>query len=113
MMLVPPAILEDPGGVLAPGARPKGRRTNARGPRDVKNTQGQPMTPDELRALTRELGWTQKTAAERLGVRLRTYGYYEAGKTSSGAKLEHIPKAVAIAMHAYRLRAPDRSRGCR
>jgi transcriptional regulator with XRE-family HTH domain len=60
------------------------------------------MTPTELHEICLELGWTQKTAAERLGVRLRTYGYYEAGKTSSGAKLEHIPKAIAIAMRAYR-----------
>jgi transcriptional regulator with XRE-family HTH domain len=60
------------------------------------------MTPTELRQICLELGWTQKTAAERLGVTLRTYGYYEAGTTSSGAKLEHVPKAVAIAMRAYR-----------
>jgi transcriptional regulator with XRE-family HTH domain len=60
------------------------------------------MTPTELRQICLELGWTQKTAAERLGVTLRTYGYYEAGTTSSGTKLEHVPKTVAIAMRAYR-----------
>jgi transcriptional regulator with XRE-family HTH domain len=60
------------------------------------------MTPSELHEICLELEWTQKTAAERLGVTLRTYGYYEAGKTSSGARLDHIPKAIAIAMRAYR-----------
>jgi transcriptional regulator with XRE-family HTH domain len=60
------------------------------------------MTPTELRRICLELGWTQKTAAERLGITLRTYGYYEAGTTSSGTKLEHVPKTVAIAMRAYR-----------
>ena len=60
------------------------------------------MTPEELKQWRAELGWSQQTAADRLGVTLRTYKYYEFGSTSAGKVLDEIPKAIAIAALALR-----------
>lgn len=38
------------------------------------------MTPDELKAIRSRLGYTQQMMADRLGVSLRQYAYWEAGK---------------------------------
>lgn len=60
------------------------------------------MTANELKALREGLGWTQHVAAQNLGVNLRTYKYYEQGKTSAGSQLERIPRAVALAALSLR-----------
>jgi transcriptional regulator with XRE-family HTH domain len=63
------------------------------------------MTPEELRWLRQNLGWSQAAAAARLGIGLRTYKYYEAGQTADGEPLpdDRIPKLIATAALAYRL----------
>jgi transcriptional regulator with XRE-family HTH domain len=63
------------------------------------------MTPEELRWLRQNLGWSQAAAAARLGIGLRTYKYYEAGQTADGDPLpdDRIPKLIATAALAYRL----------
>jgi transcriptional regulator with XRE-family HTH domain len=60
------------------------------------------LTPLDLRAIRAALGWKQPQAARNLGVTVRTYKYYEAGETSSGARLPHIPQAIAVAMLAHK-----------
>jgi transcriptional regulator with XRE-family HTH domain len=60
------------------------------------------MTGDELRAIRTALGWSQSTAAQRVGVEMRTYRHYEAGTTSSGAHPPRVPQAIALAMLAHK-----------
>ena len=60
------------------------------------------MTPDKLRELRHELGWSQTLTAERLGVNERTYKHYEAGTTSRGRETDAVPKAIAMTMLAFR-----------
>jgi transcriptional regulator with XRE-family HTH domain len=59
------------------------------------------MTPKELLEHRKDLDWSQQQTADRLGVTLRTYEYYEKGITSSGTELKQVPKSVAAAMLAY------------
>jgi transcriptional regulator with XRE-family HTH domain len=61
------------------------------------------MTPSELRELRHSFGWNQATAAARLGITLRALKYYEAGRTSRGAYITHVPKSIGLAALAYRL----------
>jgi transcriptional regulator with XRE-family HTH domain len=60
------------------------------------------MTSDELRAIRAALGWSQTTAAQRLGIKMRSYKYYEAGARSSGAHPAQVPQAIALAMLAHK-----------
>jgi DNA-binding XRE family transcriptional regulator len=69
------------------------------------------MTSNELRAIRAALGWWQATTAQRLGVTARTYKYYEAGATSSGARPPQIPQAIALAMLYLRCLAETENEG--
>ncbi len=56
------------------------------------------MTPDDFRAWRKALGWKQKEAAERLGLRKRMIQYYEKGNRDG--KDVKIPKTVRLACYA-------------
>ncbi len=55
------------------------------------------MTPQELKDWRAVLGWSQQTAADRLGVTLRTYKYLESGVTSAGISRETVPVYIELA----------------
>lgn len=57
------------------------------------------MTPTAIREWRSRLGLTQQQAADALGVSLRMYAYYEAGKREDGRPVE-IPRTVALAASA-------------
>lgn len=56
------------------------------------------MTPAAFRRWRKALGWTQKVAAERLGLKKRIIQYYERGDRNG--KTVPIPKAVRLACYA-------------
>lgn len=56
------------------------------------------MTPQSLKAWRKRLGWKQKEAAERLGLKKRMIQYYEKGDRN-GRPVE-IPLTVRLACHA-------------
>ena len=57
-----------------------------------------PMTPEQFRAWRKSLGWKQKDAAERLGLKKRMIQYYEKGDRDG--KEVQIPKTVRLACYA-------------
>ena len=57
-----------------------------------------PMTPEQFRAWRKSLGWKQKDAAERLGLKKRMIQYYEKGDRDG--KAVQIPKTVRLACYA-------------
>lgn len=59
---------------------------------------GSAMRPEKFKAWRKSLGWSQKQAAEALGLRRRIVQYYEKG-SRNGAPLE-IPKTVRLACYA-------------
>lgn len=60
------------------------------------------MTASEFKEWRSAMGWSQQTAADQLGVNLRTVKYYEQGISSSGIAQEHVPKSIAMAALALR-----------
>jgi len=56
------------------------------------------MNPAQFRAWRKALGWKQKEAAERLGLKKRMIQYYETGERD-GQKVK-IPKSVRLACYA-------------
>ncbi|MEI2387297.1 helix-turn-helix transcriptional regulator [Breoghania sp. JC706] len=56
------------------------------------------MTPDQFRAWRKTLGWKQKEAAEKLGLKKRMIQYYEKGDRD-GRKVD-IPRYVRLACYA-------------
>jgi len=56
------------------------------------------MSPEQFRAWRKALGWKQKEAAERLGLRKRMIQYYEKGNRDG--KDVRIPKTVRLACYA-------------
>ena len=56
------------------------------------------MVPAQFRAWRKALGWKQKEAAERLGLKKRMIQYYETGERD-GKKVK-IPKSVRLACYA-------------
>ena len=56
------------------------------------------MTPDQFRAWRKTLGWKQKDAAEKLGLKKRMIQYYEKGDRD-GRKVD-IPRYVRLACYA-------------
>ncbi len=56
------------------------------------------MNPAQFRAWRKALGWKQKEAAERLGLKKRMIQYYETGERD-GKKVK-IPKSVRLACYA-------------
>ena len=56
------------------------------------------MNPAQFRAWRKALGWKQKEAAERLGLKKRMIQYYETGERD-GKKVK-IPKSVRLACFA-------------
>jgi DNA-binding XRE family transcriptional regulator len=63
------------------------------------------MTPEELRKLRIELGWTQAGAAKWLGMGHRNYKYIEQGVSSTGVPTPEVSTPVAVAMLAFQLLA--------
>jgi DNA-binding XRE family transcriptional regulator len=61
------------------------------------------MTPEELRKLRIELGWTQAGAAKWLGMGHRNYKYIEQGVSSTGVPTPEVTPPVAVAMLAFQL----------
>jgi DNA-binding XRE family transcriptional regulator len=55
------------------------------------------MTPQQLKEWRAVLGWSQQTAADRLGVTLRTYKYFESAVTSSGRRRDVVPLYIELA----------------
>lgn len=46
------------------------------------------MTPEEIKAIRAQLGWTQKSLADAVGVSVRTVKFWEAGERNpSGSAL--------------------------
>jgi transcriptional regulator with XRE-family HTH domain len=56
------------------------------------------MNPAQFRAWRKALGWKQKEAAEKLGLKKRMIQYYETGERD-GKKVK-IPKSVQLACYA-------------
>ena len=56
------------------------------------------MTPAQFRSWRKDLGFKQKDAAERLGLKKRMIQYYETGQRD-GKKVK-IPKSVRLACYA-------------
>ena len=59
------------------------------------------MEPDEFRQWRKSLGWKQKDAAEKLGLKKRVIQYYEKGHRDG--KAVAIPKSVELACLALAL----------
>ncbi|BDA85772.1 hypothetical protein Sa4125_33140 [Aureimonas sp. SA4125] len=59
------------------------------------------MQPDDFRSWRKALGWKQKDAAEKLGLKKRVIQYYEKGDRD-GKPIE-IPKTVELACLALTL----------
>lgn len=59
------------------------------------------MTPAAFKAWRKELGFKQKDAADKLGLKKRVIQYYEKG--ARGAKSVDIPKTVELACFALSL----------
>lgn len=59
------------------------------------------MTPESFRAWRKSLGWKQKDAAEKLGLKKRVIQYYEKGNRDG--KTVEIPKTVELACLALAL----------
>ncbi|WP_082490998.1 helix-turn-helix transcriptional regulator [Aureimonas sp. Leaf454] len=59
------------------------------------------MKPDEFRSWRKSLGWKQKDAAERLGLKKRVIQYYEKGDRDG--KSVAIPTSVELACLALAL----------
>lgn len=59
------------------------------------------MGPDDFRAWRKALGWKQKDAADRLGLKKRVIQYYEKGDRDG--KPVEIPKSVELACLALAL----------
>lgn len=59
------------------------------------------MEPDDFRGWRKALGWKQKDAADRLGLKKRVIQYYEKGHRD-GKRVE-IPKTVELACLALSL----------
>jgi DNA-binding XRE family transcriptional regulator len=55
------------------------------------------MTPQELREWRRALHWSQRRAAEALGVSWRAYRYLEEGATSHGVRRPTVPRHIELA----------------
>ncbi len=56
------------------------------------------MTPAQFRSWRKDLGFKQKDAAERLGLKKRIIQYYETGQRDG--KKVRIPKSVRLACYA-------------
>jgi transcriptional regulator with XRE-family HTH domain len=56
------------------------------------------MTPEQFRSWRKAMGFKQKDAADRLGLKKRVIQYYERGHRD-GKKLE-VPKTVELACYA-------------
>jgi transcriptional regulator with XRE-family HTH domain len=56
------------------------------------------MTPHQFKAWRKAMGFRQREAAERLGLKKRVIQYYEHG-ARDGKKVE-VPKAVELACYA-------------
>ncbi|MDJ0948066.1 MAG: helix-turn-helix transcriptional regulator [Alphaproteobacteria bacterium] len=56
------------------------------------------MGPSDFRRWRKSLNWTQKQAAEALGLKRRVLQYYEKGERD-GKKVE-VPKTVRLACYA-------------
>ncbi|MDH3194832.1 MAG: helix-turn-helix domain-containing protein [Hyphomicrobiales bacterium] len=56
------------------------------------------MTPAQFKAWRKDLGFKQKEAAERLGLKKRIIQYYETGRRDG--KNVKIPKSVRLACYA-------------
>jgi len=54
------------------------------------------MTATELVACRDQLGWSLTEAAEQLGITRRAYIYLEGGESSSGRKIEFIPRSYEL-----------------
>ena len=63
------------------------------------------MTPEQFRAWRKSLGWKQKEAADRLGLKKRMIQYYEKGDRD-GRKVD-IPKSVRLACYALSVGVMD------
>ncbi|PTW59099.1 helix-turn-helix protein [Breoghania corrubedonensis] len=63
------------------------------------------MTPEQFRDWRKSLGWKQKDAAEKLGLKKRMIQYYEKGDRD-GRKVD-IPKSVRLACYALSLGITD------
>ena len=59
------------------------------------------MQPDDFRSWRKALGWKQKDAAEKLGLKKRVIQYYEKGDRDG--KAIEIPKTVELACLAITL----------
>ena len=59
------------------------------------------MQPDDFRTWRKALGWKQKDAAEKLGLKKRVIQYYEKGDRDG--KAIEIPKTVELACLALTL----------
>ena len=59
------------------------------------------MQPDDFRSWRKALGWKQKDAAEKLGLKKRVIQYYEKGDRDG--KAIDIPKTVELACLALTL----------
>jgi transcriptional regulator with XRE-family HTH domain len=59
------------------------------------------MQPDDFRSWRKALGWKQKDAAEKLGLKKRVIQYYEKGDRDG--KAIEIPKTVELACLALTL----------
>lgn len=59
------------------------------------------MQPDDFRSWRKALGWKQKDAADRLGLKKRVIQYYEKGDRDG--KPVDIPKTVELACLALAL----------
>ncbi|GGD39818.1 helix-turn-helix domain-containing protein [Aureimonas glaciei] len=59
------------------------------------------MQPDDFRSWRKALGWKQKDAAEKLGLKKRVIQYYEKGDRDG--KTIEIPKTVELACLALTL----------
>lgn len=56
------------------------------------------MNPEAFRAWRQSLGWKQKEAADKLGLKKRMIQYYEKGDRNG--KSVEIPKSVRLACYA-------------
>jgi transcriptional regulator with XRE-family HTH domain len=63
------------------------------------------MTPAQFKSWRKNLGFKQKDAAERLGLKKRIIQYYETGQRD-GKKVK-IPKSVRLACYALSLGVDD------